>query len=69
MLSDRPLQKLAFGVRNPLLTTELARLERVIEADLPRVNAMLRAAGQPEIVRSKVEAPVATPAPAPVPAP
>jgi photosystem II stability/assembly factor-like uncharacterized protein len=58
-----------FGVLNPLLSTELARLERVIEADLPRVNAMLRAAGQPEIVRSKVEAPVATPAPPPVPVP
>jgi hypothetical protein len=65
-LLDALPQSSTFGVLKPLLSTELARMERVIEADLPRVNAMLRTAGQPEIVCSKAEAPVATSAPAPV---
>jgi hypothetical protein len=43
------------AVLNPKLDVQMARLERVIAADLPRINAMLKAAGVAEIVRSKVE--------------
>ena len=47
-----------YTVLGPKLDAEIARLERVIAADLPKVNAMLKSAGLSEIVRSKVEAPV-----------
>ena len=47
-----------YGVLNPKLQSELVRLNRIINADLPKVNAALKAAGLPEIVRSKEEAPV-----------
>jgi len=43
------------AVLNPKLDVQMARLERVIAADLPRINAMLKAAGVAEIARSKVE--------------
>jgi hypothetical protein len=46
-----------FAVLNPKLTTELTRTERIITADLARINAMLKAAGVPEIKRSKIEPP------------
>jgi photosystem II stability/assembly factor-like uncharacterized protein len=46
-----------FAVLNPKLETELVRLNRIITTDLPKVNAALKAAGLPEIVRSKVEGP------------
>jgi hypothetical protein len=49
-----------FEVLNGKLNGELARLERIINADLPRINAALRAAGVPEITRSKVELPAST---------
>ncbi|MEP6781435.1 MAG: glycosyl hydrolase, partial [Gemmatimonadaceae bacterium] len=56
-----------YAVLGPKLDAEIARLERVIAADLPKVNAMLKKAGQPEIVRSKVEPPLNVPKPAFVP--
>jgi photosystem II stability/assembly factor-like uncharacterized protein len=46
-----------FATLNPKLDRELSRLERIIAADLPKLNAMLKAAGQPEIVRNKKEGP------------
>ncbi len=46
-----------FNVLSPKLTGELTKLERIILRDLPMVNAALKAAGQPEIGRSKVEPP------------
>lgn len=46
-----------FDVLSPKLDVELMRLEAVIDDNLPRINAMLRAAGVPEIVRSKEERP------------
>jgi hypothetical protein len=48
-----------FGVLNPKLVAQEQRLERIIKAHLPQLNAMLKAAGQPEIGRSKVEPPAA----------
>ena len=45
-----------YGVLGPKLDVQQARLERIIATDLPKVNAMLKAAGQPEIKRSKKEA-------------
>ncbi|MEP6765081.1 MAG: glycosyl hydrolase, partial [Gemmatimonadaceae bacterium] len=56
-----------YAVLGPKLDAEIARLERVIATDLPKVNAMLKKAGQPEIVRSKVEPPVTAARPAFVP--
>jgi photosystem II stability/assembly factor-like uncharacterized protein len=53
-----------FNVLRPKLEAELARLERVIAADLPWINQQLAAAGQPAVVRSTVEPPGG---PAPVP--
>ena len=44
-----------YGVLGPKLDVQIARMERIIAADLPKVNAALKAAGQPEIKRSKVE--------------
>ena len=46
-----------YAVLGGKLDKEIARLERIIAADLPKVNAMLKSAGKPEIVRSKVEPP------------
>ena len=46
-----------FAVLSPKLGAQLARLDRIIAADLPKVNAALKAAGQPEIGRSKKEPP------------
>ena len=43
------------AVLNPKLDLQMARMERIIAADLPKINAMLKAAGLPEITRSKVE--------------
>jgi hypothetical protein len=37
------------------LDGEIATLERTIATELPKLNAMLKAAGVAEIVRSKVE--------------
>ena len=48
-----------FGVLNPKLVVQEQRLERIITTQLPKVNALLKAAGQPEIGRSKVEPPAA----------
>ena len=44
-----------WAVLAPKTDGELAKLEGVIGANLPRVNALLKAAGQAEIVRSKTE--------------
>jgi hypothetical protein len=44
-----------YGVLIPQLDREIARLDRAIGSQLPRVNAALRAAGQPEIVPSTDE--------------
>ena len=43
------------AVLNPKLDVQMARMERVIATNLPKINAMLKAAGLPEIVRSTVE--------------
>ena len=43
------------AVLNPKLDVQMARKERIIAADLPKLNAMLKAAGVPEITRSTVE--------------
>jgi hypothetical protein len=57
-----------YQVLGPKLDREVARLERIITTELPRVNAMLKSAGLPEITRSKVEPPAAgRPQPAIVP--
>ncbi len=45
-----------FAVLDPRLQTELTRYKRVM-ADLAKINAALKAAGQPEIVPSTVELP------------
>ena len=45
-----------YGKLGPKLDLQAARLERIISADLPKVNAALKAAGQPQITRSKKEA-------------
>ena len=44
-----------YNVLGPKLDVQVARMERIINADLPKVNAALKAAGVPEIKRSKVE--------------
>jgi photosystem II stability/assembly factor-like uncharacterized protein len=46
-----------WAVLAPKTDAELARLERIITTQLPKVNALLKAAGQAEIVRSKTEGP------------
>ena len=56
-----------YGVLGPKLDLQVARMERIIATDLPKVNAALKAAGQPQITRSKVESKSAPPAPAFVP--
>ena len=43
------------AVLNPKLDLQMARMERIIAADLPKINAMLKAAGLPEITRNKIE--------------
>jgi hypothetical protein len=55
-----------YAVLGAKLDKEIARLNRIIAADLPKLNAMLKSAGKAEIVRSKVEPP-APPGRAPVP--
>jgi len=58
MTGERRPPKQAYDVYNvlgPKLDVEIARMERIITTDLPKVNAMLKAAGLPEIKRSKVE--------------
>lgn len=60
MSGERRPAKQAYDVWNvlaPKTDGELARMERFITLQLPRINAMLKAAGQPEIVRSKTEGP------------
>ncbi len=47
-----------FAVLDPKLQTELARYKRVMDANLAKVNAALRAAGQPIIVPSTEESAV-----------
>jgi photosystem II stability/assembly factor-like uncharacterized protein len=47
-----------YAVLDPRLQLELARYRRVMDAGLSRVNAALKAAGQPVIVPSTTEAPV-----------
>ena len=51
-----------FNVLGPKLDVQVTRMERIIAADLPKVNAALKAAGQPEIKRSKKEVGGAGPA-------
>ena len=46
-----------YAVLGGKLDVESANLKRVITIDLPKVNAMLKAAGLPEIVPNKVEPP------------
>jgi hypothetical protein len=53
-----------YNVLGPKLDVEIARLERIIAADLPKVNAALKAAGLPLITRSKIEVGGSGPAPA-----
>ncbi len=58
MSGERRPPKQAYDVYNvlgPKLDAQIARMERIINADLPKVNAALKAAGLPEIKRSKVE--------------
>jgi hypothetical protein len=50
-----------WAVLAPKTDGELARLERVITTPLPKVNVLLKAAGQPEIVRSKSKGPAPRP--------
>ncbi|WP_439643438.1 hypothetical protein, partial [Gemmatimonas sp.] len=50
-----------WNVLAPKTDGELARLERVITTQLPKINALLKAAGQAEIVRSKTEGPAPRP--------
>jgi hypothetical protein len=45
-----------FAVLDPKLQTELARYKRVLDTNLPKINAALKAAGQPEIIPSTAEA-------------
>ncbi|MDB4873704.1 MAG: hypothetical protein JWM41_150 [Gemmatimonadetes bacterium] len=46
-----------FAVLDPKLQTELARYKRVMDSNLAKINAALKAAGQPVIVPSTAEAP------------
>ncbi|HEU4786845.1 MAG TPA: glycosyl hydrolase, partial [Gemmatimonadaceae bacterium] len=46
-----------FAVLDPKLQTELARYKRVMDANLAKINAALKAAGQAEIVPSTAEPP------------
>jgi photosystem II stability/assembly factor-like uncharacterized protein len=48
-----------FAVLDPQLTRQLTRLKTTLDTNLPKLNAMLKAAGQPEIVPAPVEPPVA----------
>jgi hypothetical protein len=50
-----------WNVLAPKTDGELANLERVITTNLSKVNALLKAAGQKEITRSKVEGPAPRP--------
>jgi hypothetical protein len=50
-----------WAVLAPKTDGELLKLERVITTQLPKVNALLKAAGQPEIGRSKTEGPAPRP--------
>jgi hypothetical protein len=47
-----------FGVLAPKFQTEDARYKRVLATNLAKINAALKAAGQPEIVPSTAEPPV-----------
>ncbi len=51
-----------FRVLSAQLDTQLVALKAVLATDIPKLNAMLRAAGQPEIVPRAVEPPAAKPA-------
>jgi photosystem II stability/assembly factor-like uncharacterized protein len=46
-----------YGVLEPELVVDLTRYKRVMDANLAKVNAMLKASGQPEIVPSTAEPP------------
>jgi photosystem II stability/assembly factor-like uncharacterized protein len=46
-----------FAVLDPKLQADLARYKRVMDTNLPKINAALKAAGQPEIVPSTAEPP------------
>jgi photosystem II stability/assembly factor-like uncharacterized protein len=50
-----------FSVLDPKLQTELTRFKRVMDANLAKINAALKAAGLPEIVPSTAEAPAPKP--------
>jgi len=52
-----------YGVLEPQLETHLARYKRVLDTNLPKVNAALKAAGQPVIVPSTNEPPAKNPGP------
>lgn len=70
MSGERRPPKQAYEVYTVLgskLDVQNARLERIIMMDLPKVNAALKAAGQPEIKRSKKETGTGPAAPAFVP--
>ncbi|MEN9508331.1 MAG: hypothetical protein RLZZ621_894, partial [Gemmatimonadota bacterium] len=60
MSGERRPAKQAYDVWTvlaPKTDGELAKMERVITTTLPKVNAKLKAAGVPEIRRSKKEGP------------
>jgi photosystem II stability/assembly factor-like uncharacterized protein len=46
-----------YAALDPKLQTELTRYKRVMDANLAKLNALLKAAGQPEIVPSTAEPP------------
>ena len=46
-----------FSVLDPKLQADLARYRRVMDSNLPKINAALKAAGQTEIVPSTAEPP------------
>jgi hypothetical protein len=48
-----------FRALSAQLDTELARMKRALDASLPKINNVLKAAGQPEIVPRAVEMPAA----------
>ena len=51
-----------YAVLAPKLDAELTRLRRVMDTNLPKANAMLKAAGQPDIVPTTTEPPLTRPA-------
>jgi hypothetical protein len=50
-----------FSVLDPKLQTELERYKRVMDTNLAKINAALKAAGLPEIIPSTAEPPATRP--------